>query len=216
MTYANTTLLGLNQPTTGSESGVWGDDVNNGFTALVDISVAGTNNITQDSDITLTITNGTNSSSFSTTGTNSTVAQYAVLNLTGSRTAARNVIAPAYSKVFLVTNATTGGYSITIKKTGGTGIVVANGETCIVYYNVVSGDYAKGPSNVLTAASLSGTVSPVNGGTGVTNNVNNTITFTGAYSLGLTLTNNSSITLPVSGTVATKGNAIAFSIVFGL
>lgn len=54
------------------------------------------------------------------------------------------------------------------------------------------------------------------GGTGVANGANNTITFTGNFSLGLTLTGNTSVTLPTSGAVATKGNAIAFSIVFGL
>jgi len=54
------------------------------------------------------------------------------------------------------------------------------------------------------------------GGTGVANGSNNTITFTGNYSLGLTLSANTSVTLPTSGTLATKGNAIAFSVVFGL
>ena len=152
MTYANTTLLGLNQPTTGSESGVWGDDVNNGFTQLVDLAVAGTNNITQDSDITLAISNGSNSSSFTSTATNSTVAQYAILNCTGARTAARNIIAPASSKTFLVINGTTGGYAITIKKSAGTGVSIAAGETAYVYYNIVSGDYAKGTTSVVSAA----------------------------------------------------------------
>ena len=57
---------------------------------------------------------------------------------------------------------------------------------------------------------------PANGGTGVANGTNNTITFTGNFTLGLTLTGNTSVTLPTSGAVATKGNAIAFSIVFGL
>lgn len=216
MAYSNTTLLGLNQPTTGQESGVWGDDVNNGFTQLVDLAVAGTNNITQDSDITLAISNGNNSSTFTSTATNSTVAQYAILNCTGARTAARNIIAPASSKMFLITNATTGGYGITIKKSAGTGVTVANGETCVVYYNIVTGDYVKAVSTVVTASSLSGTVAPANGGTGVANGTNNTITFTGNYTLGLTLTGNTSVTMPTSGTVATKGNAIAFSIVFGL
>ncbi len=59
-------------------------------------------------------------------------------------------------------------------------------------------------------------LSPANGGTGVSNGSNNTITFSGNYTLGLTLTGNTSVTLPTSGTIATKGNAIAFSIVFGL
>lgn len=57
---------------------------------------------------------------------------------------------------------------------------------------------------------------PANGGTGVANGTNNTISFTGNFTLGLTLTGNTSVTLPTSGAIATKGNSIAFSIVFGL
>ena len=41
------------------------------------------------------------------------------------------------------------------------------------------------------------------GGTGVANGTNNTITFTGNYTLGLTLTANTAVTLPTSGTLAT-------------
>lgn len=44
-------------------------------------------------------------------------------------------------------------------------------------------------------------VSPADGGTGVSNGNNNTITFTGNYALGLTLSNNTSVTLPTSGTL---------------
>jgi len=217
MSINNTTLLGLAQPVTGQESGVWGDDVNNGFTSIVDIAIAGTNNITQDSDITLSTLNGSNSTSFATTGSNSTTAQYYILNCTGSRTAARNIIAPATSRAFLVYNKTSGGYAITIKKSGGTGVTIANGEVAIVFYDsITASDFVKTTSSFTNVSSATGTLSAANGGTGVANNANNTITFSGAYSLGLTLTNNSSITLPVSGTVATKGNAIAFSIVFGL
>lgn len=61
-----------------------------------------------------------------------------------------------------------------------------------------------------------GILAPASGGTGVANGANNTITFTGNFSLGLTLTGNTSVTMPTSGAIATKGNAIAFSIVFGL
>jgi len=156
---ANTTLLGLNQPTTGGDSGIWGDEVNNGFTALVDISVAGTNNLTTDGDITLAVSNGTNTSTFASTGTNSTVAQYYVLNCSGARTAARNIIVPTSSKTYVVINNTTGGYAITVKKSGGTGVSIANGETAIVYYNSTTSDVVK--------VSSFGTVLPVSsGGTG--------------------------------------------------
>ena len=178
MTYANTTLLGLNQPTTGSESGVWGDDVNNGFTILVDISVAGTNNITYDGDVTLSVSNGYSGSSFSSTATTSTstaISQYYILNLSGSRAAARNIIAPALSKAYLITNGTTGGYAITIKKTAGTGVAIAAGETALVYYNTVTADYAKASS-----ISTSGIVPTTSGGTG-----SSTLTFpSGTVSIG--------------------------------
>ena len=41
------------------------------------------------------------------------------------------------------------------------------------------------------------------GGTGIANNAANTIAFTGNYSLGLTLSANTSVTLPTTGTLAT-------------
>ena len=158
MAYSNTTLLGLNQPTTGQESGVWGDDVNNGFTQLVDISVAGTNNITYDGDVTLSVGNGNNASSYTSTTTTSTstaIAQYYILNLSGSRAAARSIIAPASSRSFLITNATTVTY--TIKKTAGTGVTVAAGETAIVYYNTVTADYVKATTSIATSPGGSNT-----------------------------------------------------------
>ena len=199
MTYANTTLLGLNQPTTGSESGVWGDDVNNGFTILVDISVAGTNNITYDGDVTLSVSNGYSGSSFSSTTTttsNTAISQYYILNLSGSRAQARNIIAPALSKAYLVTNGTTGGFAITIKKTAGTGVAIAAGETALVYYNTVTADYVKASS-----ISTSGIVLPANGGTGVANNAASTLTISGAYATTLTVTAATGVTLPTTGTL---------------
>lgn len=44
-------------------------------------------------------------------------------------------------------------------------------------------------------------ISPVYGGTGVANNAANTITFTGNFDLGLTLSASTSVTLPTSGTL---------------
>jgi hypothetical protein len=211
MTINYTTNLALGQPVTGTESGTWGDDVNNAVTSYLDIAIGGTNNITTDADVTLTLTQGTSSS----TGITSTTAQYYILNLTGARTAARAITAPSSSRAFLVTNGTTGGYAITIKKSAGTGVSVAAGETCIVYYNTVTADYAKAVSSVVTASSITGTVAPANGGTGVANGTNNTITFTGNYTLGLTLTANTSVTLPTSGTLTNTGKAIAMALIFG-
>jgi hypothetical protein len=56
----------------------------------------------------------------------------------------------------------------------------------------------------ITSATWNGTaVAPNRGGTGVANNAANTITFTGSYSLGLTLSANTAVTLPTTGTLAT-------------
>jgi hypothetical protein len=49
------------------------------------------------------------------------------------------------------------------------------------------------------------------GGTGIANNAANTISFTGNYSLGLTLAANTSLTLPSSGTVATVAGSEALT-----
>jgi len=66
-----------------------------------------------------------------------------------------------------------------------------------------------GPDANATLLTTAAVVTPAQGGTGVANNNNNTITFTGAYSLGLTLTGNTSVTLPTSGTIATTSGNVA-------
>ena len=145
MTINYTTLLGLALPVTGTESGTWGDDVSLGITQYIDITVAGTNNITQDSDITLTVTNGSSSGSNIVASPNSTTAQYMQLLCTGSRTANRNINAPNSSKMYIVNNSTTGGYSITIRGTTGptTGVTIANGEKALVFWSSVASDFVK-------------------------------------------------------------------------
>lgn len=58
-----------------------------------------------------------------------------------------------------------------------------------------------------TASNITGIAAPANGGTGVANGTNNTITFSGNYTLGLTLTANTSVTLPTSGTLVNSAVA---------
>jgi hypothetical protein len=65
------------------------------------------------------------------------------------------------------------------------------------------------------SAAITIPVTPAQGGTGVVNGANNTITFTGNYTLGLTLTANTSVTLPTSGTLTNTGKAIAMALIFG-
>jgi hypothetical protein len=67
-------------------------------------------------------------------------------------------------------------------------------------------------AGAISGATWNGTaVAPNRGGTGVANDVANTITFTGAYSLGLTLGANTSLTLPASGTLATLAGSETFT-----
>ena len=197
MTINYTTLLGLALPVTGTESGTWGDDVSNGITQYIDASVAGTQSITTDADVTLSLTNG------SSAGTNlgSTSAQYMQLLCTGSRTAARYINVPNSSKMYVVNNSTTGGYSITVRGVTGptTGVTVINGEKAIIYWNSVSSDFVKISSNTIT--SFTGVLSPVNGGTGVANNAASTITISGSFGTTLTVTGTTAVTLPTSGTL---------------
>jgi len=72
-----------------------------------------------------------------------------------------------------------------------------------------------GTTNITTLGTIAtGTwnatiIGTAKGGTGVANDANNTITFTGNYTLGVTLTANTAVTLPTSGTLyGTKTDSI--------
>jgi hypothetical protein len=80
---------------------------------------------------------------------------------------------------------------------------------------VKSGNIVTGVTSVVLAPSAtidttnadninSGILLPGVGGTGVANGTNNTITFTGNYTLGATLTGNTDVTFPESGLLATS------------
>ena len=131
---ANTSLIGLTLPVTGTQSGQWGDTVNNAISQIVDVAVAGTQTVTVDTDIDLAVTTGT----YASTGLTANSSQYAVLLCTGARTAARNINTPKQSKTYVVINDTSGGFAITVR--GGptsptTGVSVAAGTRAIIAWN---------------------------------------------------------------------------------
>ena len=131
---AKTSLIGLTLPATGTLSGQWGDTINNAISQIVDVAVAGTQSLTTDADVTLTVTTGT----YASTGLTSTSAQYAVLLCTGARTALRFINTPKQSKTYVVINDTTGGFAVTVR--GGptsptTGVTVAAGTRAIIAWN---------------------------------------------------------------------------------
>ena len=198
MTTAYTSLLGLALPVTGELSGTWGDTVNNYITQYLDSSVAGTLTLSTDADATLTVTNGSSLTSSS--------AQYAVIRWTASNGATtRNITAPSSSRQYMVVNDGTG--SIVLKASGQTGITIVSGERCIAAFNGT--DFIKVASTLITA--LTGTLSPANGGTGVSNNAAATVTSSGNFAYTRTLTGATNVTFPTTGTLATLAGSETFT-----
>ena len=158
MTINYTALLALAEPVTGTQPGVWGDDVNRGITDYLDIAIAGTNTLSTDIDVTLTKTQGDNAGS----NISATTAQYMQLLFNGARTQIRNIVAPATSKIYVVNNSTTGGFAVVVKTGVSVGVSIANGEKAVIAYN--GSDYVKVSSSLISG--LTGVLPVLNGGTG--------------------------------------------------
>lgn len=104
--------------------------------------------------------------SFSVAGSGNYTLSGAELNrisykLTGVLTGNRNIIVPALVQQYWINNATTGSYTLTVKTSAGTGIVVAQGESQILYCD---------GSNVVEAETggVSVPIAIADGGTGAT------------------------------------------------
>lgn len=116
-------LLGIELMATGDQSGTWGDTTNTNLGTLLEQAVAGVLSVAEgDATLTLTATQGA-----------SNQARNAVVELTGAMTANRNVIVPTSAKLYVISNATTGGYSVVVKTVAGTGITVLNSQKRFVY-----------------------------------------------------------------------------------
>ena len=131
---ANTSLIGLTLPATGTLSGQWGDTVNNAISQIIDVAVAGTQTISTDADITLTLTTGT----YASTGLTGNSSQYAVILWTAGGTATRTITVPAQSKTYVVINKTSSTQSIIVQGTTGTGVTVAAGDKALVAWDGVN------------------------------------------------------------------------------
>jgi hypothetical protein len=124
MTTQYTTLLGYALPETGTLEGLWGDEVNNSITQLVEDSVA--NYATAD------VTSG--NWTLSTTGTGlSNEARMAILIPTGTPGVSRNIIAPAHSKMYIVANQSDA--AVVVKGASTTGATIGAGYTAVVVWN---------------------------------------------------------------------------------
>jgi hypothetical protein len=143
MTITPTALLSLPLITTGTSSGTWGDEVDNGLTSYLDIAIAGALSVSFTANaITLANTAGTSAS----TGIVGTTAQYYILKCS-SLAAASTITAPTLSKSYLVINSDAT-YAVTIKATGQSGVSIAAGEKALVVFNGT--DYVKVSSSLGT------------------------------------------------------------------
>ena len=227
-----TSLLGMALPATGELNGTWGDTVNNYITGYVDASVAGTQTISgSQTAVTLSVTNGSSLVQVGSGATGS--AQYAIINCTGNPAGLLTITAPASSREYTVINATSTNQSVKIVGAGPTtGVTLVAGEKAVVSWNgsdftkiatSAAGDVFLSSNNAFTGAN---TFFNATGQTFGRTSTQDGILLTGrnggssSYRVTFTpgtLTANRTLTLPDgSGTVATVGNAIAFSIVFGL
>jgi hypothetical protein len=189
-----TNSLRLTLPVTGTDDGTWGDTVNNGITTLVDTSIAGTAAITMiAADYTLTSNSGATDE-----------ARSMFITLGGTPGAARSVICPAKSKLYFVKNNTA--FAQTFKTLAGTGISVPNGGTITVLY--CDGTNVVNALTQLSSLTLATALAAASGGTGLT----------AVGTSGNVLTSNGTVwtSAAPAASGATKGQAIAFSMIFGL
>jgi hypothetical protein len=152
--------IGIALLATGEDAGTWGTLTNTNLSPILESAICGYSvaNFGTDSDLTLTITNGTDS-----------VGRYHALSATSSvaLTATRNLFVPLNGgKTYVIANNTSGSQSIVVKGSSGTGVTIPNGYTVIVYtdganyftqMNVTSGNFyvqgnlgiGRSPTNVL-------------------------------------------------------------------
>jgi hypothetical protein len=228
MATGATGQLGLALPVQGELTGTWGNTVNNAITEYTNIAIAATLTLTNDGAVTLANTTGTDLATnivSSLTGAGTVTAQFAIVRVTGTLTTAKVITGPSYSKTYVIDNAATGGI-VTFKASGQTGVSVAVGEKCSVYFNGT--DYVKVAGTVDTgvtsftagttgftpssatsgAVTLAGTLATTNGGTGLTSFTANGVVYassSSALATGGALTFNG-VTLGVTSSAVNSGD----------
>lgn len=190
-----TTSLGITQLTTGSQAGTWGDTTNNNW-QFMDTAVAGVLPIPMaDADYTLSTTQGSVNE-----------ARNMVLVASGANTAVRKIIAPLSTKIYVVVNNTSGGYSIDIGGATGSVVAVANGYSSLVYCDGTN-FYPAGTSfnSTITASGNIIAAGALAAGTNLA--VTGTSVVGGSSSVGVNLSVGGS--LAVTGTTTMTGDATA-------
>lgn len=237
MTVARTTLLDLPIITTGTEAGLWGDYTNNGLTQYLDISIAGMSNLTSANftagALTIETTEGTNSA----TNIVATSAQYAgfrVSSLATNSTITVGNTGTTLGRSYRLINADST-YTLTFKATGQTGITLQPGQSATVAFNGT--DYvfvgSVGPVSFATPFTVVGNATAGaeirlpedtdNGSNYVALKAPDTLASNLTFTLpsadgssGQVLQTNGSGTLSFGTAGVSKGQSIAFAMIFGL
>lgn len=144
MAFTPTTNLSLPLIDTGTESGTWGEVVDNGLTSYLDIAIAGGLAISVAGTTTVTLTNTAGTSSATNIGSNT--AQYAILNVSGAKTGNCTLVLPSSSRRYTINNAGTSTgvgnpWTLTVKGAATTGITLIDGERVDIAWNGT--DYVK-------------------------------------------------------------------------
>ena len=201
MPSSYTPSLRLVLPVQGELTGSWGTTVNNGLTSLVDAAIAGTATVSMtDANYTLTAINES-----------ADQARQMFIRLTGTLSATRNVICPAVSKLYFVSNETTGGQSIVFKTSSGTGITVPNGKSIALYCNGTNVLNAFNLANADLVGNVTGSVTgnvTGNASTATTlqtaRNING-VSFNGSANITVTASTTNAITFNNSGSGVASG-----------
>lgn len=123
MASTYSTNLRLELMATGENRSTWGTKANNDF-SLIEAAITGYESIAMaNANVTLTSVNG---------GADQARKMY--LNFTGAHTAIRTVTIPTVSKVYIMANATTGGFGLTVSN-GVNTASIGTGETCLIWTN---------------------------------------------------------------------------------
>lgn len=112
---------------TGEQQGTWGTTTNTNLGTLLEEAIGGY--------VSVTVTDSSTATALTEVNGGADQSRNMVINLTGTLTANRTVTCPAIEKLYVVKNATSGGYDIRFKVSGQTGVLVPNGATYLVYVN---------------------------------------------------------------------------------
>ena len=132
-----------------------------------------------------------------------------IIKLTGTLSASRNVICPTKEKLYVVHNATSGGYSIVFKTSSGSGVTVANGHKVLVFCD--------GTNVVVAQTTLGGNITIPDGGTigTVTDSDSITIASAGAVTFSQRDVHSAGITVADGGQIGSASDADAVTIASG-